>query len=227
LNGLTDRQLSLLVAFPVFMALAIILGLLILRRDPKYKANQFFALSFWLNAAALLCNLLYLFSTDPTTISALNKASIILLNAGVPSMLLSILILLRGEKEILQRKITYLFIATVVILMIIHNFLPVGVTMPEYTPRWSLEFGLFQIFFAQTLFIGLLYFSICLYREITPEMQRKFKRFIYGSVFIDITSVSITIQNMQIIPNYDTIGGIFNLGAAIGIILIYYGIVRR
>ncbi len=209
------------------MAIAIILGLLILRRDPKYKANQFFALSFWLNAAALLCNLLYLFSTDPFTISTLNKASITFLNAGVPSMLLSILILLRGEKEVLRRKSTYLFITAVVSLMIVHNFLPVGVTMPEYTPLWSLQFGIFQIIFAQTLFISLLYFSVSLYKEISPEMQRKFKRFIFGTIFIDITSFSITIQNMQIIPNYDTIGGILNLGALIGIILIYYGIVRR
>ncbi len=224
---LTDRQLQLLIAFPIFIIIAVILGFLILRRDPKYRANQCFALSFWLNGMALLFNLIYLFSTDVLFISIFNKLSITMLNIGLIVMIVAILILLKGENEIMQDKRVYLLIISCAILIIFHNFLPVGVSLPEFLPAWSISFGIFQILFSQIFFIVLLYFCIQLYNELTSDVKKKFRRFVIGIIFIDLTTISITIQNMQLFPNYESIAGLFNLGAFIGIILIYYGIIRR
>ena len=227
MDELTSRQINLLVAFPIFIAIAIILGILILRRDPQYKANQFFALAFWLNGSALLFNLLYLFSQDTFLISILNKASMGSINIGLIIMLFGILTLYMGENWVKETKTLYWFSILLIILLTIQNFLPIDVNIPEYTPKWSLQFGLFQILFGQSLFIILLYFSIQLYRELSVEIKRRFMRFLLGTIFINLTATSITIQNMQIIENYEPIAAVLNLGAFIAIILIYFGIIRR
>jgi hypothetical protein len=224
---LDSRQIGLLVTFPTFIIIAFVLGILILRRDRYYKANQFFALAFWFNGIALLFNLIYLFSQDTLVISILNKASISSINIGLIIMVFGILTLYKGENWINETKSLYGFIVLLIILLIVQNCLPVGVNISEYTPKWSLQFGIFQMLFGQSLFVGLLYFSIMLYRELSEEIKRRFKRFVLGTIFINLTATSVAIQNMQLFVNYEYIAGILNLGAFIGIILIYFGIIRR
>ena len=97
LDALTERQIGLLIAFPVFIFIAIILGLLILRRDSRYWGNRLFFIAFVFNALALLFNLLYLFSTESPVISSLNITSITCINCGLSSMILAILVLYKGE----------------------------------------------------------------------------------------------------------------------------------
>lgn len=229
MEGPIPRELSLLIAFPIFVIIAVILGILILRRDPNYWGNRLFFLAFILNALALIFNLVYLF--DASLIIPLNKASITSINYALICMILAILVLLKGEKEVIANKNTYGFILTATIIIVIHLILPGGIepysTPGGIVPRWSLLFGIYQIIFSQALFIFLMYYAIRLYKEISPEMQHKFKRFLIGGFFVDLTFLSISINNMYIIPGYDSIANLFNLGAFIGIILIYYGIVRR
>ncbi len=240
MNELTSRELNLLVAFPIFIVVASILGLLILRRDPKYRGNQFFALSFWFNAAALVFNLVYLFVKNHQFIIILNICSISCINTGLILILIAILILYKGENVVMENKLTYVFLFTMIIIMLIHGFLGFflggvdvieitlpGATAPSLVPHWYLYFGLYELILTQTLFLTLLYFSIMLFREISAEMRRKFIRFMIGGFFINLTLISVVIQNMRIIEGYELIGGVLNLGAFIGVILIYYGIVRR
>ncbi|MDD1777760.1 MAG: hypothetical protein LUQ65_06275 [Candidatus Helarchaeota archaeon] len=227
MDDLTSRQIGVLFTFPIFIIIAIILGILILRRDPHYKANQFFALAFFSVSAALLFNLIYLFSQDTFLISTLNKASIGAINVGVIIMLFGILTLYKGEHWIKETKTLYLFIILLIILLTVLNFLPVYVNIPEFTPIWSLQFGIFQLVFGQSLFVGLLYFSILLYRELSTEIKHRFKRFVLGTIFINLTATSIAIQNMRLFENYEPIAAVLNLGAFIAIILIYFGIIRR
>ena len=227
MDELTSRQIGVLITFPIFIIIAIILGILILRRDRYYKANQFFALAFWFNGIALLFNLIYLFSKDPLLISILNKASIGSINIGLIIMLFGILTLYKGENWIKETKALYGFILLLIILLTVENCLPVGVNIPEYTPKWSLQFGIFQLLFGQLLFVGLLYFSILLYRELSDEIKRRFKRFVLGTIFINLKATSVAIQNMQLFENYESIAAVLNLGAFIAIILIYFGIIRR
>lgn len=227
MDDLTQRQINLLVFFPIIITVAIILSVLIFRRDPHYKANQFFALAFGSMAGALLFNLIYLFSQDPFFISIFNKISIVSLNLGLILIFFGILTLYKGENWITETKAFPLLITILIILIIIENFLPVDVNIPEYTPKWSLQFGIFQIFMGQTLFIMMLFYSILLYREISNEIKRRFKRFLLGTIFINLTATSVAIQNMQIIENYEPIAAVLNLGAFIGILLIYFGLIRR
>ena len=231
LDALTERQIGLLIAFPVFIFIAIILGLLILRRDSRYWGNRLFFIAFVFNALALLFNLLYLFSTESPVSSSLNITSITCINCGLCSMILAILVLYKGENEVIGNKNTYIFLLITSVVIIIQVLLPAGVGVVnvagELVPQWSLYFGLYQIVFGLIYFILLLSYAIQLYREISPEMQKKFKRFLIGGVFVYLTMLSVSINNMRIIPGYEEIAAIFNLGAFIGIILIYYGIVRR
>lgn len=235
LDPLTERQIQLLLSFPIFIIIAIILGLLILRRDSRYWGNRFFFLSFIFNAIALLFNLIYLMSTESIVVSALNIVSISCINIGLTCMILAILVIYKGENEVIGKKTTNFFIVVTAILIAIQCLIPDGVgTMilvdekgTQLVPHWSLQFALFQIIFNLSYVILFFYFAIRLYIEISPEMQKRFKRFLIGGVFIYITMLSISINNMRIIPGYEDIASILNVGALIGIILIYYGIVRR
>ena len=58
-------------------------------------------------------------------------------------------------------------------------------------------------------------------------MKKKFKFFVLGVIFIDITILGIIINNMHIIPGFELIRNFLNAGAFIGAILIYFGIIRR
>ncbi len=235
LDTLTERELQLLVAFPAFIIIAIILGLLILRRDSSYWGNRLFFIVFVVNGLALVFNLLYLFSEVDLTIIRLNIASISCINISVCCLILAILVLYKGENEVIGAKSSYILLLVTGILIAIQAFLPDGVgTMilvdesgPQKVPHWSLHFGLYQILFNLSYFLIFYYYAIRLYREISPEMQKKFKRFLIGGVFVYLTMLSVSINNMRIIPGYEDIAGIFNLGALIGIVLIYYGIVRK
>ncbi|NVM31509.1 MAG: hypothetical protein HWN65_21915 [Candidatus Helarchaeota archaeon] len=231
---LTERQLNLLIAFPIFIAIAIILGLLILRRDPKYWGNRLFFLSFTFNGLALLFNLFYLFSQVKAQVITLNIISILMINIATISMVLAILVLYRGENAVIGSKTTLYFLIAVIIVLTIHVLLPGGVSTrttvsvpPEIVPLWGLHFGIYQMVFSEVMFIAVYYISIKLYKELSDEMKRKFKRFLFGGVFINLTLLSVSIDNMYIFANYEIIGGLLNLGALIGVILIYYGIVRK
>ena len=227
MNGLTARQISYALVFPIVIVIAIILGILVLRRDAKYWGNRFFAFTFWFFALAVSLNFIYLFSYDSFIIAFLNYLSICCIGAGTISLLLGILVIYRGENEIIQNKLTYFFITMMIIIMLIHGLIPEGVRVEFYVPKWSFTFGIYAIIFGQALFFSILFFSIKLYKELSPEMQKKFFIFILGMIFENISLTSIFIKNMYIIPGYELIDSLFNLGAFVSVILIYIGIIRR
>jgi len=227
MNGLTTRQISYALVFPIVIVIAVILGILVIRKDTKYWGNRFFAFTFWFFALAVGFNFIYLFSYDSFIIAFLNYLSICCIGGGTISLLMGILVIYKGENEILQNKLTYLFITMMIIILIIQGLIPEGVRVEFYVPKWSITFGMYSIIFGQALFFSILFFSIKLYRELSPEMQRKFFIFILGMICENISITSIFIKNMYIIPGYELIDSLFNLGAFISVILIYLGIIRR
>jgi hypothetical protein len=231
LNGFTDRQLSLLLAFPVFILIAIILGVLILRRDSKYWGNRLFFLCFVFNAFALFFNLLYLFSEAPSFIITFNILSILAINLGTVAMTFAIQVLYYGENEVIGTRRTYIILLLIVIALIVHILIPGAVSTisieGSLEPYWSLPFGIWELIISQILFISIFYLGLKLYYELGVETRRKFKRFLLGAFFIDVTFVNISINNLRVIPGYETIASLLNGCALIGIILIYFGIVRR
>ncbi|MHA1265729.1 MAG: hypothetical protein ACTSRS_10905 [Candidatus Helarchaeota archaeon] len=231
MDGLTERQINLLISFPIFMLIAIVLGFLILRRDPKYWGNRFFFLSFLCNAVALLFNLLYLFSVNYSFITSLNIASILSVNTGSFFIILGLMVLYYGEQELIENKLTYLFAIIVVINYVILSLIPKGVQVviidSSFEPQWTFSFGIYEIVFSQALFTFSFFLGYYLYRELSTEVRKKFKRFLIGIVCINITLLNVSINNMRIIPGYESIYSLLNLSAFLGIILIYFGIVRR
>ncbi|MFX1452949.1 MAG: hypothetical protein ACFFCM_19085 [Promethearchaeota archaeon] len=227
MNGLTSRQISYALVFPIVIVIAVILGLLVLRKDRKYWGNRFFAFTFWFFALGVGLNFIYLFSYDSFIIAFLNYLSICCVGGGSISLLLGILVIYKGENEIIQNKLTYFFIIMMIVVMIIQGLIPEGIRVELYVPKWSIPYGIYSIIFGQALFFSILFFSIKLYRELSSEMQRKFFIFILGMICENISITSIFIKNMYIIPGYELIDGLFNLLAFISVILIYFGIIRR
>jgi hypothetical protein len=59
-------------------------------------------------------------------------------------------------------------------------------------------------------------------------MQSKFKRYLIGLAFLDLTFISVAIDNLNLFgASYAMIGAALNFCIVIGAILIYFGIVRR
>lgn len=88
--------------------------------------------------------------------------------------------------------------------------------------------GLYELIFSQALIVSIYYFSFAFYRELSAEMRTKFKRYLIGLAFLDLTLISITIDNLNIFgESYGMIGAALNFCVVIGAILIYYGIVRK
>lgn len=225
---LTSRELTLAIAFPIVIAIFIILGTLILRKDKKYWGNRFFALFFWLTAVALAFNLLYLFWHNEVIIIVFNIATIELVNMAVCCMLLGILIINKGEDEILHNIKVYSLIVILIALIVGHIFVPSVTVGAEYDPSWGIFFGIYEIVFSQTILALIFYFSLTLFKELTPEMKKKFKLYLIGLIFLDLTLLSISIDNLNIFGTaYATIGAALNFGVVLGALLIYLGIVRK
>ena len=228
MNGLTPRQLTLSIAFPIVIVAFIILGILILRKDKNYWGNRLFALFFWIVAVALGFNLTYLFSTDYLMILILNEVTIFLINGAIIAILFGTLVIYKGEETIIKNKKTYISLIGLAVIILIQILLSYGNGVSvDNDPYWSLEFGIYELVFSQFILITVFYCSYLFYRELSKDMKNKFRWFLVGLIFLDITLVSITIDNMNIIPGYGTIGAILNFMVVIGAFLIYLGIVRR
>jgi len=141
----------------------------------KYWGNRFFASAFFFFASAVSLILIYLFSYDPFIIAFLNYLSFCNINAAPICLLLGVLVIYKGENEVIHNKSTYLFILMMGIIMFIHGLIPEGVRVEFNLPKWSILFGLYEIIFGQAIFFSVIYFSIKLYRELSDEMQRKLK----------------------------------------------------
>jgi hypothetical protein len=228
MNGLTPRQLTLSIAFPIVIVAFIILGILILRKDKNYWGNRLFALFFWIVAVALGFNLSYLFSTDHLMILILNEVTIFLINGAIIAILFGTLVIYKGEETIIKNNKTYISLIVLAVIILIQIFISYGNGVSvENDPYWSLEFGIYELVFSQFILITVFYCSFLFYRELSKDMKNKFRWFLVGLIFLDITLVSITIDNMNIIPGYGSIGAILNFMVVIGAFLIYLGIVRR
>ncbi len=228
MNG---REISLTILFPVVAALFIILGILILLKDKKYWGNRCFALFFWVTALTLILNVTYLYIYDTKIIASLNLITAEAAIVGIIALLLGILVIYKGEDEIIHNKLTYFFIIGMIALFIIQAFIRDSIYFKieesGYDPFWSIPFGLYEFVFSQSLILAIFYFSFQLYKELSSEMRKKFKFYLIGVVFLDLTLISITIDNMDIIQGFQTIANLLNIFIVIGALFIYYGIVRR
>jgi hypothetical protein len=228
---LTERQLQLSVAFSIIIIFYILLGFLILRRDKKYFGNQLYAISFWMGSLSLIFNLIYLFSTNIILIRVLNLASIISLNATILILSLAVMVIYKGKKEFLQSKVTYFVIMVFIVLVVIQSIISNGIEVVfdegDYLPKWSLFFGSYEIIIASVLTFISLHYSILLIKELRSEIRKKFTRFIIGNFLYYITFINVAINNMYIIPGFGDIAALINLLTIPGLILVYYGIIRR
>ncbi|MFX0133959.1 MAG: hypothetical protein ACFFDN_09985, partial [Candidatus Hodarchaeota archaeon] len=222
MNGFTERQINYAFGFSIIIVFTLMLGILILRKDVRYWANRFFALTFFFFASGIILNLIYLFIYNSFWIAILNYISVSCVTTGTICLLLGILIIYKGEDEIIHNNLTYLFIILMGIIIFLHGLIPEGVRVEFYVPKWSIAFGLYEIIFGQSIFFSIIYFSIKLHRELSPEMQKKLKYFVLGLIFSNISITSIIIKNMDIIAGYQQIDSILNLLSIFSFIFIYF-----
>ncbi|MFX0132780.1 MAG: hypothetical protein ACFFDN_03950 [Candidatus Hodarchaeota archaeon] len=227
MDGQTSRYINILIAYPFSVVFCIILGILVLRKDKKYWGNRFFALTFWFFGMGLTFTIIYLFSNNYFLIAFLNLLSISIVNIGAFTLLLGILVIYKGEDEIIEGNLRYFFIIIIIIVNLFRALIPQGIRVELNVPIWSIIFGIYEIIIGETLFAIILYFSLILYKELSQDMKKKFKFFILGVIFVDITVLGVIINNMHIIQGFEVIRNILNAGAFIGAILIYFGIIKR
>lgn len=233
---LTTRQITLTIAFPIVIFLFILLGIIVLRKDSRYWGNRFFASFFWATALTLAFNLLYLYSTDISYVSSMNLVTAEMAIVGIMGLLLGILVVNKGENTIIHNIKTYLLLGLFATLIVIQVILPgavyIVVTVVDSVvvldPQWALNMVLYELAFSQSLIFAIYYFSFKFYKELTPELKTKFRRYLIGLAFLDLTFISVAIDNWGIFgAAYADIGGVLNFCVVIGAILIYLGIVRK
>ena len=158
MDGQTSRYVNVLIVYPFSVVFCIILGILVLRKDKKYWENRFFALSFWFFAMALASTLIYLFSNNYFLIAFLNFLAISIVNIGTFSLLLGILVIYKGEDEIIRGNLRYFFIIIIIIINLIRALIPQGIRVELNIPIWSFIFGIYELIVGETLFAIILYF---------------------------------------------------------------------
>ncbi len=225
---LTSRQLTLLIAFPVVIAIFIILGYLVLRKDPKYWGNRCFALFFWITASTLALNLSFILSTNDLFIIHMNIITIETANLSIVAVLLGILVIYRGEGEILHDKKIFLFLGLIAVLIIIQICIPAAIYVVDFDARWTTPFALYELCYSQGLMLATYYFSLKFYWELSADIRKRFLLYLVGLTILDLTLVTVTIDNWYIFgAGFQTIASIVNLSIILAAILIYFGIVRR
>ncbi len=226
---ITPRIITLLIAFPIVIGIFTLLGILVIRKDRNYWGNRLYSLFFWIIAVGLTCNVSYVLSDNLLLIKTLNITTLECVNVGIIALLLGNLVIYKGEPAIIGTKKTTLFILTMLLTITAHVFTPDVITIPgEASVIWTLPFGVFEIIFSQIIILSTLYISSIIYKELPQELRSKFKWFLIGLVSMDISLLSITLLNMQILPSTSLIPFIINFSCLIcGSILIYFGIVRK
>ncbi len=174
-----------MIAFPIVIAIFIILGILVLRKDSEYWGNRFFALFFWITALGLLVNLPVVFLEDPSfsqIITTLRFTSLETINIALFTLLLGILVVYKGEGEIVQRKIIVGLLAILAIVIIGQILIPsgFGILIPSLEPKWSIPFGIYEFVISQALIILTFYFARKLYLESSEQTRPKFMKFLIG-----------------------------------------------
>jgi len=228
---LTSRQITLAIAFPIVIAIFIVLGILVLRKDSKYWGNRFFASFFWATALTMVFNLLYLFSEDQPYIAVMNLLTAAMAVIGIIGLLLGILVVYKSEDVIVNSYRVYLILGVCIALIIVQVAIPGAVYFDNpssFDPRWSPTMGIYELLLSQALIIAVYYSSFQLYRELTSEMRTKFQKYLIGLAFLDLTFISVAIDNLNIFGDaYSLVGSALNFCVVIGALLIYLGIVRR
>jgi len=226
---LNPRLIVVLIAFPIVVGIFVILGILVLRKDINYWGNRLYALFFWIVAAGLAFNVVYALFDNLIIIRNFNITTIECVNIGIIALFLGNLVIYKGEHEITRNKRVYFFGVLMILTIIAHICTPKVITSTEEPQlMWKLPFGLFELIFSQ-MFLGIIiYFSLIFYRELTPELQKKFRRYIIGLTLLDVALLLIILGNMHIIPTSEiSISIILFLCLVLGALLIYLGIVRQ
>ena len=221
------RTITISIAFSIVATIFFVLGALVLRKDPKYLGNRTLTSFFWLSGAAMIINLIYLFSQNTLFITGMNYASIICINFGSVGIFMSSLVIFKGENSIKQNKKILISLIILVLLIIIHLFIPSVQVAGDYNPYWEIPYGLYELFFSQIMVAFTYIFSFKFYGELSSEMKNKFKRYLIGLLFMDVTFLSITIDNMNIFPELSLIFQLLNFSMVAGAFFIYFGIVRK
>ena len=175
----------------------------------------------------MLINLIYLYSIDVEFIRIMNIISIECVNCGFIAILLGTAVIYYGQKNVVNSKYTYILIVIAGIVISLHSFIPSGVIVNELNPECTALFGYSEMVYSQLIMLSVFIISLKFYRELSSEMKNKFRKFLIGIIFIDITFLCVIIDNLNILPSLSLIFQLLNFSVLIGAILMYLGIVRR
>ena len=195
----------------------------ILKKDINCLETRLLAISFVFGVAVGIAQLLYLYSTNTLFIIVINKVGIEALNLCSLFLFLSILVIYRNIESFFKNRLIMIVLISTFCAIFIHVLLPTGVYVNDvYEPYWSIEFGIYQIFFSQIIIASLIIISIKLYQNyLSEKVRNKFRIFIVGVFMLDIHIIWAFIANLMQNPMISLYGILFQACGVVGMFLIY------
>jgi len=186
------RFVTLYVGFSTIMIFFGLMGIKIIKRDPKDKVNQFLSSFYFIEAIAIVINMIYALISNPmlqNLVNLLSTFAVFLLNFALGFLILFTIFLYNPGKMI-KSKNQFLFLiiygGILSIIFIIPNGIEIKILSDgtQLPPVWNLPFTLYVGIFTASSGIHTLYSANKIYKNFNhKELAKKFKYFIFG-VFI-------------------------------------------
>lgn len=208
----------------------LILALATLQRDPKYLANMFFALGFFLTFLAMLLNILHValsFHEVPRLSCSTFKAIHQLSTLTIVCFAMGQLVFLKGPRFVASRKG-----AAVLGGLTAASFLIWVGELKEIDPVFASPAHPMS-FLLLLLVLNLLICSLCLgigvlvLVRIGADMKRRYRVLLIGLVLTIAAYFIIILFRMGVVPRAMITGATVALAFNLGGILLYLGLIRR
>ena len=219
----------------IVLAIFFILAIIILKRDKK-KINLLLASLYISVAIGLGLNFILIplmgVSGIETFVLILYFFTLFFITFGLIFLVLFLMILFKSEKVITAKvQLSIMILYGLALLFIAFFISSGGVVIERGVPIWSLPFFLYMITVVTIgAAIPIIYYSFNVYREFesSPELKKKFRFFIVGTIelliFMYITFIGLLVK----IPIMDVITAFIGLILIIsGSYFIYYGVGKQ
>jgi len=211
------------------------IGYKIIKRGPKKRLNQIFALFFLIVAASLIVNFIYAPIEDTNLqlfVTILNIFTIYFTVLAMGFLLIFILIIEKSEKIINTQKqiiIIIIYAALLSILFFIPDGAEVAITPAgQSSPVWNLPFVIYTLSIEGITLILTIWYSMRILKKFEDRnLAKKWKFFIIGVCIIWYIGIGVPINNYLDNATIRLIFGLSGIVIVIGAYLVYYGVGKQ
>ncbi|MCP4763195.1 MAG: hypothetical protein GY870_15590 [archaeon] len=221
-------SLILWVVYSCLIALFLILGISILRRNSGKRLNQSFFIFLFLIACSLVVNIIYRVLENPSFNILGNTIVIFLTMFSLIFLLLFNIIIWKSDK-ILKDKYKIIMISIWGILCAVLFLIPEGVTWTaDDNPKWSDLFFLYGVLISQILYVCALFVNLQIYKGFEDKkLKIKYLWTILAVILFDWFILGNFIANWLDDSGFRSIFSITALVAIPAGILLYRGVKKE